>query len=57
MPKQVKRPTKGLRISNRDLPASASRFPPNGDRNGGRGDRAQPFRRKLTKKRKDSEGS
>jgi hypothetical protein len=29
MRRRVRRPTKGLRIYNRDLPGSGSRFPPN----------------------------
>jgi hypothetical protein len=29
MRRRVKRPTKGLRIFNKDLPSSVSRFPPN----------------------------
>jgi hypothetical protein len=32
MRRRVKRPTKGLRIYNRDLPGSASRFPPNAEK-------------------------
>jgi hypothetical protein len=56
MRRRVKRPTKGLRIYNRDLPGFASRFPPNAEKMfTDRVQRVEMARRFFFKKLEDDE--